>query len=72
MLMELMCTAWILQRWRENPQTPKRGYTFVYRWQDGSPENELPLTADEVARYKAWMRENALLSYYSIFPEELQ
>ena len=71
MFVEVMFHGFVLRKWRQNPQTPKREYGFVSAWRDGSPENDLPLSAEEVARDKGWMREKAPLSFLSIFPEEL-
>jgi hypothetical protein len=62
----------ILRRWRSDPHAPRRAYSFMCGWQDSRPENDLPLSDQEVTRIKAWMRRHAPTVYLSIFPEERQ
>ncbi len=71
MFIELMCIDAILRQWRKNPETPKKAYRLVSRWQDGRAADDKPLTSAEVAKYKALLKRHAPSSYYNIFPEEL-
>jgi hypothetical protein len=69
MLAEVMMLDYILRRWREQPDLPKKAYAPIAAWQDGSAANELPLS-EEIARKKARMRQIAPATFYRLFPEE--
>ena len=65
-----MMLDYILRRWREHPDLPKKAYAGIAAWQDGSAANELPLSEEELARKKARMRQIAPTTFYRLFPEE--
>jgi hypothetical protein len=67
---EVIMYDYVLRRWREDPKAPKRSYERVASWQDASPENDQPLTQQEVEAMKAWMKDHAPTSYWRIFSEE--
>jgi hypothetical protein len=70
MLVEVMMYDYVLRRWREDPKAPKRSYEAMASWQGARPENDQPLTLQEVESMKAWMKKHAPTSYFRLFPEE--
>ena len=69
MLAEVMMLDYTLRKWRAQPELPKREYSAIVAWQNGSEANELPLGEEEVARKKARLREIAPSAYFRIFPD---
>jgi hypothetical protein len=67
---EVMMCDYVLSRWRVNPKAPKRSYEAIASWQDARPENDQPLTLQEVESMRAWMKQHAPTSYFQLFPEE--
>ena len=70
MFIEVMMYDYVLRRWLANPKAPKRSYEAMASWQDTRPENDLPLTPQEVDSMKAWMKQHSPTSYFRLFPEE--
>ncbi len=55
-----------LRRWLQDPTTPKRDYGWM-QWMTDDPENELPVDAETVERWKGLLRQYAPTSYRQLF-----
>lgn len=68
---ETLTIDYILRRWKENPELPKKDYTWISWWRVGKPENNLPPTVDEVQKYFERLKElnpsNGLLKEKEVF-----
>ena len=69
MFIELQGAYFVLRAWKNNPKLSKKQIGIFSHWKDDGPENERPLTEDEVERFKQFLREHAPTSYYELFPK---
>jgi len=69
MIIERMATDYILRRWKEKPNRPRRTYTAI-GWLANGENPLLPLTREEVRDYKAFLKKRCPKPYAAIFPEE--
>ena len=59
----------ILTRWKQDSTTTRRAYG-EHQWQTDDPENDEPLSQEEVTYYKNILRRCGRPFLYSLFPEE--
>lgn len=70
MFIELQAASFVLKKWKDNPQLTKRQIGGWSHWTTDTPENDKPLTTEEVDRYKKLLLEHAPSNYYKLFPEQ--
>ena len=70
MFATLLATDCVLRTWKKNPKATKKEIGVWYHWQFDTPENNLPLSEEEVERMKKNLREYVPSAYCKIFPEE--
>jgi len=66
MFCELLCYYNILKAWKKNPKLHKKELPGWSSWKEDIPENNKPLTAEEVRFYKNFLRKHAISSYKTI------
>lgn len=69
MFAEVMMLDMVLRTWKADPTRPRRAYRIILAWNDGSPENELPLSEEEVNRMKRELKRIAPSRYAALFPD---
>jgi hypothetical protein len=63
---ELMATVSVLKRWRDNPALTKREIGVWSHWTDGGDEMDVPLTQEEVAQMREFVRRVAPSIYANL------
>jgi hypothetical protein len=69
MFIEIQCAYFILRNWKENPAATKREIGLWSKWKEEREENDRPLSSEEVASMKAFLRRHASSSYSKLFPK---
>jgi hypothetical protein len=70
MMIEMQGAYFVLKRWNQNPAATKRQIGIWQHWKEEREDNDRPLTEVEVERMKAFLKQNAPTSYFSIFPKD--
>ncbi len=70
MFIEVQAAYLVLKRWNQNPTATKRQIGIWQHWKEETEDNDRPLTEVEVERMKAFLRQNAPTSYFSIFAKD--
>ena len=70
MFIELQAAAFVLKKWNQNRAATKRQIGIWQHWKENTEDSDRPLFEVEVERMKAFLRRNALTSYFEIFTEE--
>lgn len=69
-MIELMATTSVLKKWKQNNSASRREIGVLDRWKTADPDNDRPLSAEEIDRMKVFLRDHALGVYLDLFPEE--
>ena len=69
MFVDLMAADYILRKWKEMPNRPRRTYDMISNWREG-PDAGKPLTARDVSYYKELLKRNMPTRFAELFPEE--
>jgi len=67
---EVQLADLVLKKWKDNPQLAKRQIGLWSHWKTEGPENDEPLTTEQVDHYKQVLRKHAPSHYYKLFPKQ--
>jgi hypothetical protein len=68
MLLELMATHSVLEKWKRCPPASKLEIGVWSHWRESTEENRLPLSHAEVFRMKRFLKKHAPTNYRMLFP----